>query len=252
MAEIATTLAVWATSQLIGVGELADLVFLLASAVILGRTALDTGKELLLFSSAIMQARTSNDLDTAAKHFARAVTLAGFTTISAVLLRRATPATAPEGVAVETEGLAANAVNETPYARTVKTLDLKVIKKIVVDTWKQPRKWPVKVFKLRPGQGVGDAVEVDGYITTEQSVAGASLREVERRMGFKPGYLGDAAAIVRLDRLPMSPEFDLRFYNNIHGGGVKPPDPRFPLGPGYPQWELLQKVPARITRIISN
>jgi hypothetical protein len=144
-------------------------------------------------------------------------------------------------------------VNETPYAQAVRTLDFRVIKKIVIETtWPQPRQWPVKVFKLRAGQKVGDSVEVDGFITTEQSAAGASLRELERRMGFASGYLGDSAAICRLDRLPLALEFDLRFYNNIHGGGVKPPDPQFPLGSGYPQWELLRKIPAHITQIISK
>lgn len=252
LAEIATTLTAWAASQLIGIGEVADLVLLLASSVMLGRTALDTGKELLAFGKVIIQAHASNDLDTAAEHFARAVMLAGVTTVSAVLLRRAGAARAPEGAVVNTEQAAVRAVNETPYAHAAKTLDLNVIKKVVVEVWQQPRKWPVKVFKLRSGQRVGESVFVEGYITTEQSVAGASLRELERRMGFAPGYLGDSAAIVRLDRLPMTSEFDVRFYNNIHGGGVKVPDPRFPLGPGYPQWELLQKIPARIAHIISE
>jgi hypothetical protein len=150
------------------------------------------------------------------------------------------------------ERAAVRAVNETPYAQAVRTLDFSVIKTIVIQTWSQPRKWPVKVFKRRAGQKVGDSVEVDGFITTEQSAAGASLRELETRMGFASGYLGDSAAICRLDRLPTAPEFDLRFYNNIHGGGVRPPDPRFPLGPGYPQWELLRKIPAHITQILSK
>jgi hypothetical protein len=150
------------------------------------------------------------------------------------------------------ERAAVRAVNETPYAQAVRTLDFTIIKTIVIETWSQPRKWPVKVFKLRAGQEVGDSVKVDGFITSEQSAAGASLRELETRMGFASGYLGDSAAICRLDRLPMAPEFDLRFYNNIHGGGVRPPDPQFPLGPGYPQWELLRKIPAHITQIISK
>ena len=99
---------------------------------------------------------------------------------------------------------------------------------------------------------MGDVVEASGYITTEQSVAGASLRELERRLGFARGYLGDSAAIVRLERLPEPAEFDLRFYNNIHGGGVSPPNPNYPLGPGYPQWQLLRGIRARIVRVVSE
>jgi hypothetical protein len=252
VSEMAITITVWATSQLIGAGEVADLVLLLAGYVMLGKTALDAGKELVAFGSVIGRARVSQDLDVAARHFANAVMLAGVTTISAVLLRKAGVRRTSESLAGKAEGTTVKAVGETPYQQAVKTLDLKVIKKIVVEAWQQPRKWPVKVFALRAGQKLGDAVAVDGYITTEQSIAGASLRELERRMGLEPGYLGNSAAIVRLDRLPTASEFDLRFYNNIHGGGVKPPNPRFPLGPGYPQWELLQKVPGRITQVISK
>ena len=252
LTEIAATLAFWSSSHLIGIGELADLVLLLAGSVMLGKTALDAGKELLAFGSAVVQARVSEDLDRAARHFAKAVILAGVTTVSAILLRSAAAARTSEGVAVKAEGAAVKVVDETPYTQAVKVLDLKVIKKIVIEIWPQPRKWPVKVFALRPDQRLGDALDVEGFITTEQSIAGASLRELERRMGFAPGYLGSSAAICRLDRLPMAPEFDLRFYNNIHGGGVKPPDPRYPLGPGYPQWELLRKISAHITKIISK
>jgi hypothetical protein len=252
LTEIATTVTLWTTSQLIGAGEVADLVLLLAGSVMLGKTALDVGKELLAFGSVIVQARVSNDLDTAAQHFAKAVVLAGVTTISAILLRKAAAERTSGSLAVKTEGTTVKALSETPYQQAVKILDFRVIKKLVVEGWQQPRKWPVKVFALRAGQRLGDRVAVEGFITTEQSVAGASLRDLERRMGFEPGYLGNSAAVVRLDRLPMTSEFDLRFYNNIHGGGVKPPNPRFPLGPGYPQWELLQKIPGRITQIISK
>lgn len=253
LTEIATTLALWEASHAIGVGEIADLILLLAGTVVLGTTALDAGKELLSFALTIRGARTPNDLDIAAGHFARAVVLAGITTVSAILLRRApgSPRTANDAT-VKSEGAAVQAVDETPYATAKRTLDFTVLKKIVIDTWREPRKWPVKVFRLRAGQKVGDAVAVDGYITTEQSVANASLRELEIRLGLEKGYLGESAAIVRLDRLPAAGEFDLRFYNNIHGGGIRLPDPRYPLGPGYPQWELGSKIQAHITKIVSK
>jgi len=247
---MAATFAVLGVAQFFGVGEVADLVILLAGAAIVGKTAVDAAKELIDYATGIVDARSSADLDTAAQHFAKAVMLVGVATVSALLLRKAGAARASQGAVAEEGTGAAAAARETPYARATKGLDLNVIKKLVVDAWKEPRKWPVKVFKLGPGQRIGDAVQVDGYITTEQSVAGASLRELERRMGLAPGYLGDGAAVVRLDRLPNPTEFDVRFYNNIDGGGVKPPNAGFPRGPGYPQWELLQKIPARIVQVV--
>ena len=248
---MAGTMTALAISQFFGVGEVADVVILLAGAYIAGKTAGDAAMELVSYATTVLEAKTSPDLDRAAQHFAKAVLLAGVATVSAFFLGKAgaaKAAKAAQGAAAE-EGAAA-AAGETPYARATKGLDLNVIKRIAIDAWKEPRKWPVKVFKIRPGQRIGDAVQVEGYITTEQSIAGASLRELERRMGFAPGYLGDGAAIVKLDRLPGSGEFDVRFYNNIDGGGVKPPNATFPRGPGYPQWELLQKIPARIIQII--
>jgi hypothetical protein len=247
---MAGTLVVMGVAQFFGVGEVADLVILLAGAVILGKTAVDAAQELIDYATGVVAARSPADLDTAAQHFAKAVMLVGVATVSALLLHKAGAARAARGAVAEEGTGAAAATRETPYARATKGLDLNVIKKLVVDAWKEPRKWPVKVFKLRPGQRIGDAVQVEGYITTEQSVAGASLRELERRLGFAPGYLGDGAAVVRLDRLPNSSEFDVRFYNNIDGGGVKPPNPDWPRGPGYPQWELLQKIPARIVQLV--
>jgi hypothetical protein len=258
LAEIAATLIIWGASQLIGIGEVADLVLLVVGYVMLGKTALAASKELLAYGEALTEAETSADLDIAAQHFARAVTLIGVTAVTAILLRRAGRAGSAEGAATKseaaaaTESTAAKAADETLYARAARTLDIKLIKRLVIDAWKQPRKWPVKVFKIKPGQRIGDAVEVGGYFTTEQSVAGATLRELERRLGFKPGYLGDSAAIVKLERLPKEAEFDLRFYNNIHGGGIEPPNPCYPLGPGYPQWQLFGKIPAHIVKIISK
>jgi hypothetical protein len=246
---MAGTFVVLGVAQFFGVGEVADLIILLAGAAIVGKTAVDAAKELIAYATGVVAAQTSADLDTAAQHFAKAVMLVGVATVSALLLRKAAAGRAPKAAVAE-DGTAAAATTETPYARATKGLDLNVIKQLVIDAWKEPRKWPVKVFKLRPGQQIGDAVQVEGYVTTEQSIAGASLRELEQRMGFAPGYLGDGAAVVRLDRLPHPDEFDVRFYNNIDGGGVKPPNAGFPRGPGYPQWELLQKIPARIVQLV--
>ena len=240
---IAKTVAFWIGAHLVGVGEAADLILLLAGYVMVGKSALEASKALLAFGITAAKANSSKELDTAAEYFAKAVILAGIATVSAFLLRRASGSAKPAKLAGPVE-------EGTLYARTAPKLNLQIIKQLVIDAWKQPGKWPVKVFKLRGGQQVGEAVAVRGYITTERAVAGVGLRELERRLGLASGSLGDGAAIVRLDRLPNPGEFELRFYNNVHGGGVRPPSPSYPPGPGYPQWELTIDVMATITRIV--
>jgi hypothetical protein len=244
---IAATTAIWIASHAIGIGELADLILLLGGFAMVGKSALEAGKALLVFATTASQAKSEGDLNVAAEAFAKAVILVGVTTVTAVLLRKSAgpnkSVPKPNRAAIE-EG--------TLYERTVPKLNLKVLKQLVIDGWKQPGKWPVKVFKLRPGQKVGDLLEVKGYVTTENAVAGAGLRELERRLGFASGYLGDSAVVVRLGRLPDSAEFDLRFYNNVNGGGVLPPNPTYPIGPGYPQWELNSQVPGTIVKIVDH
>lgn len=246
---MAGTTAFWIASHAFGIGEAADLILLLAGVAMLGKAAVDAAKILYAFATTASGAASEADLDLAANYFAKAVVLIGITTVSALLLRRAAGPKLPKPAAA---AALAPVTDGTLYARTATTLNIAVIKNLVVEAWSNPGKWPVKVFKIRPGQSVGAAVDAQGYITTENAVAGAGLRELERRLGFESGYLGDAAAVVRLKRLPNPGEFELRFYNNVHGGGVGPANARYPLGPGYPQWELTSQVPATIVKIIKQ
>ena len=177
--KMAATTAIWIGSHAIGVGELADLILLLGGFAMVGKSALDAGKSLLAFATIASEAKSEHDLNVAAEYFAKAVILVGVTTITALLLRKAAgprkSVPKPNAAAAE-EG--------TLYERTVPTLNLGVLKQLVIDAWKQPGKWPVKVFKLRPDQQLGTLVDVGGYVTTENAVAGAGLRELERRLGF--------------------------------------------------------------------
>lgn len=88
LAIIAVTLAVWAGSHFFGVGEIVDIILLVTGFAILGRSAWDLGKALWDFARLAVNARSEADLDEAAGHFARAVTIGGVDLIMVLLLRR--------------------------------------------------------------------------------------------------------------------------------------------------------------------
>ena len=167
LAAIAATTTLWLGSHFLGVGVIADLILLLGGYVMVGKTAWDASGALLHFALTVTKAKTDNDLNVAADYFVQAVLLAGATAVSALLLGRG------RGKMKPASPVAAAAEEGTLYSRTVARLNLQVIRQLVIDGWKQPGKWPVKVFKIQAGQKIGDAVQVGGYITTENAVAGA-------------------------------------------------------------------------------
>ncbi|MGH7673842.1 MAG: hypothetical protein ACREMV_01105 [Gemmatimonadales bacterium] len=88
LAIITATLAVWAASHFFGVGEIVDIILLVAGVVILGKAVWDVAEALWAFADRALHAKTDQDLDEAARHFARAVTIGGVDLIAALLLRR--------------------------------------------------------------------------------------------------------------------------------------------------------------------
>ena len=88
LALVAGTLAVWAGSHFFGVGEIVDVILLVVGAAFLGMAAWDAARELTLFATSALDARTSADLDRSAHHFARAVSIIGINAVMAVLFRR--------------------------------------------------------------------------------------------------------------------------------------------------------------------
>lgn len=88
LAIVAGTLIVWAGSHIVGVGQIVDIVLLVAGFAVLGASVFSGAQELYDFASTAVSARTGTDLDRAAHHFARAVSILGISVISAVLLRR--------------------------------------------------------------------------------------------------------------------------------------------------------------------
>jgi len=88
LAIITATLIAWAGSHFIGVGEIADIILLVAGFALLGMSAYSGAKELVSFARAALGATNDAALDEAAEHFSRAVVILGVTTISAILLRK--------------------------------------------------------------------------------------------------------------------------------------------------------------------
>lgn len=87
LAIIAGTLVVWAGSHFFGAGEVVDLILLTAGFVVLGGAVWSGAEELYKFVDRSANAKSDPDLDAAAGHFAKAVTLLGISTIQALLLR---------------------------------------------------------------------------------------------------------------------------------------------------------------------
>ncbi len=87
LAILVGTLIIWAASHFVGIGEIVDVALLLVGAVMLGPAIVDVAENLLKFGKCI-EARSEQDLETAAKAFADACIQGGITTVMALLLRR--------------------------------------------------------------------------------------------------------------------------------------------------------------------
>ncbi|HEY6530571.1 MAG TPA: hypothetical protein VIZ65_17920 [Cellvibrionaceae bacterium] len=87
LALITGTLVVWAGSHFVGVGEIVDLILLGVGVLALGFSVFEGAQALYDFATGAINARNENDLTQAGKHFARAVTILGISTIQALLLR---------------------------------------------------------------------------------------------------------------------------------------------------------------------
>jgi LysM repeat protein len=89
LALITATLIVWAGSHFLGIGEIVDVILLLVGFATLGASAFEGAKELYAFAQHSTSARSEEELDLAAHHFARAVNILGITIIMALLMRKA-------------------------------------------------------------------------------------------------------------------------------------------------------------------
>lgn len=87
LAIVAGTLAVWAGSHAVGIGQIVDVLLLVIGVSALGFAVFEGASELLDFATTAQAATSEADLEKAARHFARAVNLLGISTLQAILLR---------------------------------------------------------------------------------------------------------------------------------------------------------------------
>ena len=70
---------------------------------------------------------------------------------------------------------------------------------------------------------VGDLTTVSGCITKEKFIAGRTLIEIEKILGFHHGRLLSGIAVVALTELPALQSFDLAAYSHIATHRLKAP-----------------------------
>jgi hypothetical protein len=88
-------LIVWAGSHAFGVGQIIDIVLLLAGVIFLGFAAIDVAGHLSEFIKLTCAAKTKSDLDDAASHLAYVISVIGVAALTALLAKGATKAKAP-------------------------------------------------------------------------------------------------------------------------------------------------------------
>ena len=98
LAIIGGTLAVWAGSHFFGVGEIVDVILLVVGVVTVGFAVFEGASEFYDFTEGALHAKSDADLDAAARHFARAVTLLGIATVQALLMRGQVQSVAARGM----------------------------------------------------------------------------------------------------------------------------------------------------------
>lgn len=77
----------WAASHFFGVGEFADVILVVLGGTVLGLSVIDVGREMYAFARGTRDATTEQELEVASQHFAKAVVLAGVTTIAAMFFK---------------------------------------------------------------------------------------------------------------------------------------------------------------------
>ncbi len=81
------TLTTWAALHFVGIGEIADAIFLVVGVFTIGMQAFTAAKDIATFIQVARSATTDRDLDTAATALAKAVAIIGVTTFVAVIFK---------------------------------------------------------------------------------------------------------------------------------------------------------------------
>ena len=137
----------------------------------------------------------------------------------------------------------------------------------------------------------GDLVRVSGCFTKEKFIAGRTLVEIERILGFRAGRLAHGMVVVALMELPAMDQFELAAYSNVATHRFKTPtdlniekikaeakaswatsgfervvkvlpgtahdpamnpDVQYPPGQGAPQWISKVKLAAKVVGAVSG
>ncbi len=86
---LAGTLALWAASHAVGVGEAVDVLMMVTGFLFVGWDAINAVKHLFEFAHRSVSAETDADLDAAGQHLAQAVAIIGVDVVLAFLTKRA-------------------------------------------------------------------------------------------------------------------------------------------------------------------
>jgi hypothetical protein len=89
LATIAAVLSIWVGAHFVGIGEIVDIVLVVAGVAVIGLAVFEGIEELLTFGGSALRAGSEAELDVAALHFAKAVSILGVQTVLAVLFRGA-------------------------------------------------------------------------------------------------------------------------------------------------------------------
>jgi hypothetical protein len=138
---------------------------------------------------------------------------------------------------------------------------------------------------------VGDLISVSGCVTQEKFIAGRTLREIEKIIGYHQGRLSHGGVIAVLVQLPEIQQFDIAGYSNVakhnqtsptgldieklkaqakatwslagpirlikilpttrHDGNLNP-DFQYPNGLGAPQWEVKVSLWAKVSALLND
>lgn len=138
---------------------------------------------------------------------------------------------------------------------------------------------------------VGDVILISGCVTKEKFIAGRTLLEIEKVLGFHTGRLSRGVAIAVLTELPEAGQFEMAAYSNIashryktperldidklkaiaratwaetgferlakvfpgirHDGALNP-DIQYPPGYGAPQWVMKAQLRGKVVAVIDD
>ncbi len=89
-----------------------------------------------------------------------------------------------------------------------------------------------------------------GYITKRKYIEGKTPREMGKILGLTEEDLASlektGAVVMELEQIPSEAQFGLRGYTQRPGGTEFLPGGKYPPGPGVPQWQLTEEIPAKV------